>query len=125
MKMMKISKRAYVLAAVAVTMVVRTTGAAAPTWTTTFFCTPMNVAMFAAQRMHVRCTTGGSPGGNIVYFAFSAKKKDAAPMLDLLLSAKAQGKHLMIYYNPDDLSGQKIGCATNDCRLIVGAELRD
>jgi hypothetical protein len=119
-------KRRHVCAVItAAVMLAAVSSMAAVTWTATFTCTPLFIAAFPPQRIHVRCTAGAPPANSIYYFAFSTKKKEAPLVLEVLLAAKAQGKNLLIYYNPEDLSGQKIGCATNDCRLIYGAEIRE
>lgn len=108
--------------AVAVTAVISTLAVAEVVHASVFICTPTGVAVFAKQRAHVRCTPA-APGG-ISYFAFSLKKKEAPLMLEVFTSAKAQGKNLAIYYDPNDLSGPKIGCGTADCRVLVGAEIQ-
>jgi hypothetical protein len=108
--------------AVAVAAVISTLAGVTIARASTFTCTPTGVGIFAKQRVHVRCTPT-APGG-IGFFAFSLKKKEAPLMLEVFTSAKAQGKNLVIYYDPNDLSGPKIGCATADCRVLIGAEIQ-
>lgn len=87
----------------------------------TFICTPVGVAVFD-QRVHVRCLTA-APGG-IVYFAVSTSdSKKAARFLSVMLSAKAQGKNLAVYYDPNVL-GTAFGCGSFDCRPASGMEIQ-
>ena len=91
----------------------------------TFSCTPTEVAVFTklvnGQRIHVRCSTEAPPGG-IYWFAYGSKKvpSDADRFLSLITFAIQNSKTLTIWYDPDDLSGDKIGCWSADCRLIEG-----
>lgn len=92
---------------------------AAATWYT---CVPSNVAAFS-QRIHVRCSASVGPG--IWYFAVpTSNAAHAARMLSLLSTAHVAGRTLYIWSDPDDTSGASIGCQTNDCRLIIAAEMR-
>jgi hypothetical protein len=111
--------------ALIVAAVVATVGAAASARAATaFICTPAGVGVFASKAVSLRCTTGAPPGNSIFYFAFSLKKKEAPLMLQLFMAAKAEGKLLAIFYEPDDLSGQKIGCSPSECRLLLAAEIQ-
>lgn len=115
---MSFKKRLALIIAVAVS----TSVAAGSTRAEFFSCTPETVGIFVKQRIHVRCATPAP--GNIFYFAYSVKKKEAPSLVELFTAAKAQGKNVGIYYDPNDLKGAKIGCQTNDCRLFYGAEIR-
>jgi len=75
-----------------------------------FTCKPVQVADFPQSRMHVRCAPGD---GSIEFFALGAS--DAA--------ALAGNRLLVIFYDPNDLSGAGIGCQNHDCRLIQGIEM--
>lgn len=92
-----------------------------------FLCDVDKVAVFTkasgGARIHAHCASP-APGG-ISYFALDLKKsKLEAPMLiELLSTAVAFDHSVYVFYDPDDLSGAKIGCATGDCRLMHGAEL--
>jgi hypothetical protein len=89
----------------------------------TFSCTPTEAAVFTkaggGPRIHVRCSTDAPPGG-IYWFAYGSKKtpSDADRFLNLITFAIQNTKTLRIWYDQADLSGDKIGCQTGDCRLI-------
>jgi hypothetical protein len=87
-----------------------------------FVCTPQAIAVFPKQRIHVSCATPAP--GNVVYFAFSVKKKEAPLLVELFTAARTLGKNVGIYYDPNDLKGEKIGCLASDCRLFYGADIR-
>ena len=88
-----------------------------------FSCTPSTVATFT-NRVHVSCSPA-APNG-IVYFAYCSTKDSATAnrFLSTFTTAKVTGKALYIYYNPNDTSGTSCGCASNNCRVIEGAEVR-
>jgi len=85
---------------------------AAETWIS---CTPAAIATYQV-RVHVRCTAAV---GGISFFAVSTQDAaNAARVLSVITAAQVAGRTLSILYDPADLSGAAIGCATNDCRLI-------
>jgi hypothetical protein len=85
---------------------------AAETWVS---CTPAAIATYQG-RLHVRCTAAI---GGITFFAASTQDAAfAARVLSVITAAQVAGRTLSILYDPADLSGASIGCATNDCRLI-------
>lgn len=82
----------------------------------TFQCNPVDVAVFVASRIHVRCNPGD---GAIAFFALSvANANEANRVLSIASTALAIGKRLIIFYDPADLSGANVGCDNSDCRLI-------
>jgi hypothetical protein len=44
-------------------------------------------------------------------------------MLSLLAEALSSGLNVAVLYDPDDLSGEKIGCLNSDCRLMSAAAM--
>lgn len=86
-------------------------------------CTPVNVAVHAVkpnQRIHVRCTEP-APGTEYIFFAYYGAKKfspDSDRFLNLITFAIQNSKTLAIEFDPSDQSGSKIGCRTDNCRLI-------
>lgn len=86
-------------------------------------CTPTEAAVWSKkplQRIHVKCSEPPL-GTNYYYFAYPGAKKyspDSDRFLNLINFAIQNGKTLAIDYDPADLSGAKIGCLNNDCRLI-------
>jgi hypothetical protein len=87
---------------------------------TVYICTPAYIGVFPA-RVHVRCTVAAS--GGIYYFAASTSdQRNADRVLSVMLTAKALGKNLQIYYNPS-ASGASFGCQTHDCRPIDAIEM--
>ena len=98
--------------------------ASAPESTTAFYsCAPLTVGSFY-NRVHVLCTAP-APGG-ISYFAYCTAfdSANASRMLSIFTAAKATGKNVGVYYDPNDLNGASCGCQTSDCRAISGAEIR-
>ena len=98
--------------------------ASTPESTTDFYsCTPLTVGSFY-DRVHVLCSVA-APGG-ISYFAYctSFNSANASRMLSIFTAAKATGKDIGMYYDPDDLNGTACGCQTSNCRVISGAEIR-
>jgi hypothetical protein len=85
-------------------------------------CSPSTVAAFT-NRVHVSCNPAA---GSIVYFAYCSTKDSANAnrFLSIFTTAKVTGKAIYIYYNPNDTSGTSCGCASNNCRVIEGAEVR-
>jgi hypothetical protein len=86
-------------------------------------CTPDNVAAFT-NRVHVHCTVAYN--ASIEWFAFcnATDSATASRMLSVFTTAKALGGHIGLYFDPNDTSGTNCGCATNNCRVITGAEVR-
>ncbi len=86
-----------------------------------FTCKPVQVADFPQSRIHVRCAPGD---GSIEYFALGASDaNEANRVLSLAAAALAGNRLLVIFYDPNDLSGAGIGCQNHDCRLIQGIEM--
>jgi hypothetical protein len=86
-----------------------------------FSCTPVDVAAFPKSRVHVRCSPGD---GAIAFFALGlTNQDDANRVLSVAATALAAKKKLLIFYDPNDLSGSNIGCLTSDCRLIRGIQM--
>jgi hypothetical protein len=84
-------------------------------------CTPVQVADFPGSRIHILCAPGA---GNIVYFALGVgDANEANRVLSLAASALVANRKLLIYFNPNDLSGTAFGCQNADCRAILGIEL--
>ena len=81
------------------------------------FCTPTQVIVFTEEpRLHVRCEESF---GRIVYFATSTTEAaHAGRILSVIQTALVAGHTLIVNYDPEDLSGEAIGCLTHDCRLI-------
>jgi hypothetical protein len=92
----------------------------APVLANSFTCTAQGAAVFPGARIHVRCNPGD---GAITYFAFSVANPDVSRILSLAATAVAAGRPLLIYYDPNDLSGAALGCTNDNCRLILGVEL--
>jgi len=88
---------------------------AAETWTS---CVPVQVATYQA-RIHVRCAA--AVGGISFFAAATQDAAYAARLLNILTAAQLGGRTLQILFDPADLSGAAIGCATTDCRLIRAA----
>ncbi len=86
----------------------------------TYICTPSYIGAFS-NRVHVLCTVA-APGGIYYFAAPTSDSKNAARILSVMLTAKALGKNLQIYYNPSG-SGAAFGCQTNDCRPIDAIEM--
>ncbi len=98
--------------------------ASVPAASTTFYqCTPDNVAAFT-NRVHVHCTVAYN--GTIQWFAYCSANDSATAsrMLSVFTTAKALGGHIGLYFDPNDTSGTSCGCASGDCRVITGAEVR-
>jgi len=87
---------------------------------TSFVCQASGVGVFPKQRIHLRCA---NPQSGIGFFALSVKKKEAALMLPVFTIAVAQNQHVVVFYDPADLSGEKIGCGVADCRLLQAIEM--
>jgi hypothetical protein len=86
----------------------------------TYICTPSYIGTFS-NRVHVLCTVA-APGGIFYFAAPTSDSKNAARVLSVMLTAKALGKNLQIYYNPSG-SGASYGCQTSDCRPIDAIEM--
>jgi hypothetical protein len=111
--------RSFIAASVALAIA----ALAAPAWasSTWISCTPVNTATYQS-RVHVKCAA--SVGG-ISYFAASTSDwAYVARILSIGESALLGGRTLDILYDPADVSGAGIGCATVDCRLIQGIAIR-
>ena len=100
------------------------TRASSPAAPVVFYqCTPDNVAAFT-NRVHVHCTVAYN--GTIQWFAFCSANDSATAsrMLSVFTTAKALNGHIGLYFDPNDTSGTNCGCASADCRVITGAEVR-
>jgi hypothetical protein len=87
-----------------------------------FTCTSGGVAAFE-ERIHVRCTVPTADG--ISFFALgTGDPPHTARILSILSMAHVTGKPLLILYDPADTRGDEIGCAVNDCRLILAVEIQ-
>lgn len=87
----------------------------------TFTCTPIDVGVFPASRVHVRCSPGD---GNIQWFAIrDSDSGDANRVLSLASTAFVAKKKLTIWYDPADTSGGAWGCQVSDCRVIHGMRM--
>ena len=85
-----------------------------------FTCTPSYIGEFD-NRVHVRCSIAAS--GGIYYFATpTSDSKRAARVLSVFMTAKALGKNLRMYYNPN-ANGSSFGCGFSDCRPIDYIEI--
>jgi len=91
-----------------------------PGFADTFTCTATGAAVFTGSRIHVRCNPAS---GAIAFFALSAANPDASRVLSLIATATTARRPIVIFFDPSDLSGAAIGCATNNCRLIQAVEL--
>jgi hypothetical protein len=87
---------------------------------TTYICTPSYIGTFS-NRVHVLCTVA-APGGIFYFAAPTSDSKAAARILSIMLTAKALGKNLQIYYSTSG-NGSAYGCQTNDCRPIDAIEM--
>jgi hypothetical protein len=86
----------------------------------TYICTPNYIGTFPT-RVHVLCTVAAS--GGIFYFAApTSDSKMAARVLSIMLTAKALGKNLQIYYSTSG-DGSAYGCQTSNCRPIDAIEM--
>ena len=88
-----------------------------------FDCAPVTVAVFT-NRVHVSCNPLAP--GNIAYFAYcsTTDSATASRFLSTFTAAKALGKNINIYYNPNDTSGTTCGCLSGNCRVLTGAEIQ-
>lgn len=89
-----------------------------------------HVAVFT-NRVHVWCQSttpvAGAPAlSGISWFAFPTSPDSAAAsrFLSLFQSSAISGRYVWLEVNPTDTSGSSFGCASGDCRRVVGAELR-
>jgi hypothetical protein len=96
-------------------------GQAAPIKTS---CTPIEVGL-KDKEVFVRCS--GEVGGGISYFGHSTSPDApaAARILTVLSTALVAGRTLVIFYEPNDTSGDGIGCQASNCRLITGVSFTD
>ena len=98
--------------------------ASLPAAPTAFYqCPPDTVAAFT-DRVHVHCTVAYNT--TIYWFAFcnANDSATASRMLSVFTTAKALNGHIGLYFDPNDTSGTNCGCASADCRVITGAEVR-
>ncbi len=87
---------------------------------TTYICAPRYIGTFS-NRIHVLCVDP-APGG-IFYFATpTSDSKNAARVLSILLTARALGNKLQIYYDTTG-DGSSFSCSTSNCRPINAIEL--
>lgn len=86
-----------------------------------FDCRAQGVAVYT-QRVHIRCANSA---GAIRYFAMrsSANRDFVNRTLTVANTAVVAGKIIKIQYNPNDTSGQNVGCGAADCRLIQAVEI--
>lgn len=83
-------------------------------------CTPAGVATFA-NRIHIRCAQSFS---GIVFFAYASRDTaGAARTMSIATSALIAGRSVVIFYDPADQAGTRIGCLAGDCRLLRGLEI--
>ena len=100
------------------------TQARAPSAPTAFYqCTPSTVGVFT-NRIHVLCTAPYNT--TIYYFGYCSicDSATASRLLSIFTAAKALGKNVGVYFDPNDTSGTACGCQSNDCRVVSGAEIR-
>jgi hypothetical protein len=98
--------------------------ARAPAAPTVFYqCTPSTVGVFT-NRIHVLCTVPYN--GTIGYFGYcsAGDSATASRLLSVFTAAKALGKNVGVYFDPNDTSGAACGCQSTDCRVVSGAEIR-
>jgi len=86
----------------------------------TYICIPSYTGAFPT-RVHVLCTVP-APGGIYYFAAPTSDSKNAARVLSIILTAKALGKNLQIYYDQNG-DGSAFGCQVNDCRPINAIEM--
>jgi hypothetical protein len=86
-----------------------------------FTCTPSFIGAFPT-RVHVLCTVAAPPGGIYYFAAPTSDSKNANRVLSIMLTAKALGKNLQIYYDTAG-NGSAYGCQTGDCRPINAIEI--
>ena len=74
--------------------------------------------------MHVLCTVPYN--SSISYFAYCSTNDSATAsrMLGIFTAAKATGKNVGLYFDPNDTSGTACGCQSSNCRVVGGAEIR-
>ncbi|MCC7358607.1 MAG: hypothetical protein IT317_03970 [Anaerolineales bacterium] len=86
-----------------------------------FTCTPSYIGVFST-RVHVLCT---APAETTIYYfaAPTSDSKNANRVLSVMLTAKALGKNLQIYYDSGG-NGSAYGCQANDCRPINAIEVK-
>lgn len=112
-----------IVAAVAFSVASGSTQAGAPSAPTVFYqCVPSVVGAFT-DRVHVFCATPYN--GTISWFAYcTADSATASRLLSVFTTAKATGKDVGLYFDPNNTSGTACGCAASNCRLVTGAEVR-
>lgn len=95
--------------------------AAVPAAGEAIVCTPSEVATLFNERVHVKCAEGAE---GIVFFAVPMSNSDLAnQVLSLGATAIVHGKKLRIQYEKADNSGTAYGCASKDCRPLLGLQL--
>lgn len=83
-------------------------------------CTPTGVATYPS-RIHIRCAQSFA---GIVFFAYGSRDASgAARNMSMATSALIAGRSLVIFYDPADRSGTRIGCLAHDCRVLTGLEI--
>jgi hypothetical protein len=80
-------------------------------------CTP-NLVFVHRERLSVRCDQ--SVDGIIFFVSPTENAPQAARALTVIQSALLTGRSLFIQFDPNDLSGDRIGCEVGNCRLIQG-----
>ena len=89
---------------------------------TFFTCTPYGAGEYI-NRIYIHCSNV-QPGG-FLYFAVSTADHDrAARVLALVAGAVLAGHTIEILYDSSDLSGSLYGCNSDDCRPVLGVELK-
>jgi hypothetical protein len=83
-------------------------------------CNPQIVGTFP-DRVNVYCGNE-APGGIVDFSAPTSDSRNANRILSIMLTAKALGRNLFIYYNPNG-DGSAFGCPVVGCRPIDGIEL--
>ena len=76
------------------------------------------------DRIAAKCESP-APGG-IYWFAYNITKEDETVkmVLSLLSTARVAGRSVLVSYESSDLSGDRWGCQSNDCRIIKKLEMR-
>ncbi len=81
-------------------------------------CTPAEVTVFAkSPRVEVKCAK--ATNGIILFDLPTSDSNLAQRVLTVLMTAVTDKKNLRITYDDNDTSGQALGCAKTDCRMII------
>ena len=79
-------------------------------------CTAEHVMVFN-NRVHIQCTA--SVGGIFFFAAPVTDSAYVARVLNILATATAAGRTVIIQYDPSDTSGTAFGCQASDCRRLT------